>query len=189
MKKSLISKVAILGAMLAATAVPSNAVQAQDEDQIKDLLACDKIKNSGDKLECFNAVIAILKQQETSREQTGGTTDSDRMRRRSDTAVTPRGSDFGFSDEQIRQRQARQSNGASNTPKEQFFTFTHKWRDAAGKFYFLMSNGQIWKEMGGSHLKVPKRAKKIRIKKNVMGGYAAYIEGMNGRRGKVKRIK
>lgn len=189
MKKSLISRVAILGAMLAATAVTSNAAQAQDGDQIKDLLACDKIKNSGDKLECFNAVIAILKQQETSKEQTGETTDSDRMRRRSGTAVSPRGSNFGFTDEQVRQRQEKQSGGTSRTPKEQFFTFTHKWRDAAGKFYFLMSNGQIWKELGGSHLKVPKRAKKIRIKKNIMGGYAAYIEGINGRRGNVKRIK
>ncbi len=189
MKKSLISKVAICGAILAATAVTSNAAQAQDGDQIKDLLACDKIKNSSDKLECFNAVIAILKQQETSKEQNSGTTDSDRMRRRSSDATSPRGSDFGLTDAQLRQRAERQSPKGSRTPSEQTLTFTHKWRDAAGKFYFLMTNGQIWKELGGSHLKVPKRAKKIRIKKNMMGGYAAYIEGMNGRRGKVKRVK
>jgi len=189
MKKPLISKVAIYGAILVAAAVTSNAAQAQDGDQIKDLLACDKIKNSGDKLECFNAVIAILKQQETSREQNGAATDSDRMRRRSGGASSSRDSDFGLTDAQLRRRAERQSPEGSRTPSEQILTFTHKWRDAAGKFYFLMTNGQIWKELGGSHLKVPKRAKTIRIKKNIMGGYAAYIEGMNGRRGKVKRIK
>jgi len=189
MKKSLISKVAICGVVMTAALVTSNAAQAQDDDQIKDLLACDKIKNSGDKLECFNAVIAILKQQETRKAESSGTVDSDRMRRRSGGTASPRGSDFGLSDDQVRRREEQQSPNRAKTPKQQTFTFTHKWRDAAGKFYFLMTNGQIWKEVKGSHLTVPKRAKKIRIKKNMMGGYAAFIEGMNGRRGKVKRIK
>lgn len=189
MKTSLVSKAAIYSGLFVFAAATASAASAQDENQIKDLLACDKIKNASDKLECFNAVIEILKQQEAQKEQNDGAADSDRMRRRSDSAPRSRGSDFGLSSEQIRRREEERSPGQARTPKEQIFTFTHKWRDAAGKFYFLMTNGQIWKETGGSHLVVPKRAKKIRIKKNMMGGYAAFVEGMNGRKGKVKRIK
>ena len=186
MKKSLMPKAALYAGLFVVVAGVSPATQAQDENQIKDLLACDKIKNASDKLECFNAVIEILKQQEVQKEQNGGNVDAYRMRRRSSgDDVRPRGSDFGLTADQIRQR----SPNSARTPKEQIFTFTHKWRDAIGKYYFLMSNGQIWKETSGSHLTVPKRAKKIRIKKNMMGGYAAFIEGMNGRKGKVKRVK
>lgn len=189
MKKSLISKAAIYAGLLVMGAAVSVGVSAQEDSQIKDLLACDKIKNSNDKLECFNAVIAILKQQEARKDQNGGSADSDRMRRRAAGTSSPRGSDFGLSDEQIREREDRRSPERARTPKEQIFTFTHKWRDAAGKYYFLMTNGQIWKEVGGSHLKVPERAKTIRIKKNMMGGFAAFVQGMNGRRGKVKRVR
>ena len=190
MKKSLVSKAAICAGLLLVGTAASTGASAQDDSQIKDLLACDKIKNSSDKLECFNAVIAILKQQEARKDQDGGAaTDSDRMRRRAAGASTPRGSDFGLSDEQIRQREDRRSPDRTRTPKEQTFTFSHKWRDAAGKYYFLMTNGQIWKEVGGSHLQVPKRAKTIRIKKNMMGGFAAFVQGMNGRKGKVKRVR
>jgi len=188
MKNLLMSKAIIGAGLFFVAAGASTAAHAQDESQVKDLLACDKIKDAGDKLECFNAVIAILKQQEVRREQAGGNVDADRMRSRSDGSAQPRGSDFGLTDEQIRQRENARSPSRPKTPKEQTFTFTHKWRDAARKYYFLMSNGQIWKEVGGSHLIVPKRAKKIRIKRNIMGGYAAYIEGMNGRKGTVKRV-
>jgi hypothetical protein len=189
MKKLLMPKAIIGAGLFVIAAGTSTATNAQDENQIKDLLACDKIKNASDKLECFNAVIAVLKQQEAQKEQDGGNVDADRLRRRSGGNVQPRGSDFGLTEDQIRRRENARSPNRSRTPKEQTFTFTHKWRDAVGKYYFLMSNGQIWKEVSGSHLTVPKRAKKIRIKKNMMGGYAAYIEGMNGRRGKVKRVK
>ena len=189
MKKSLISKAALCAGLFVLGAAASGGASAQEDSQIKDLLACDKIKNSNDKLECFNAVIAILKQQEAQKDQDGGSADSDRMRRRAGGVGSPRGSDFGLTEEQIRQRENRGSPDRAKTPKEQIFTFTHKWRDAAGKYYFLMTNGQIWKEVGGSHLKVPKRAKTIRIKKNLMGGFAAFVQGMNGRKGKVKRIR
>lgn len=189
MKKSLISKAAICAGLLVMAAGTSHTASAQDDNQIKDLLACDKIKDAGDKLECFNAVIAILKQQEAQKEQNGGSVDSDRIRRRSTDVSAPKGSDFGLSQEQIRRREDQQTPGRSREPKEQTFTFTHKWRDAAGKFYFLMSNGQVWKEVGGSHLQVPKRSKTIRIKKNMMGGFSAFVQGMNGRRGKVKRVR
>lgn len=189
MEKSLISKTALYAGLFIFATATSSASSAQDENQIKDLLACDKIKNAGDKLECFNAVIEILKQQEAQKTQNDSSADSDLMRRRSDSTARSRGSDFGLSNDEIRRREEANSPEQARTPKEQIFTFTHKWRDAAGKFYFLMTNGQIWKEARGSHLIVPKRAKKIRIKKNMMGGYVAFIEGMNGRKGLVKRIK
>ena len=116
---------------------------------------------------------------------------ADRNQRRSRTvdAGSPRGSDFGLSEAQIEARERANNPTRKRSPKEQIFRFTHSWKDLAGKYYFLMSNGQIWKEIGGSHLIVPKRAKTIRIKRNLMGGYAAFIEGMNGRKGAVKRIR
>ena len=189
MKKSLISKAALCAGLFILGTATAGGASAQDDSQIKDLLACDKIKNSSDKLECFNAVIAILKQQEAQKDQGGGSTDRNRMRRPAAGVGAPRGSDFGLTEEQIRKRENRGSPERARTPKEQIFTFTHKWRDAAGKYYFLMANGQIWKEVGGSHLQVPKRAKTIRIKKNMMGGFAAFIQGMNGRKGKVIRVR
>ena len=103
--------------------------------------------------------------------------------------ASPRGSDFGLSQAQIEARERATNPSRQRAPKEQIFQFTHSWKDAVGKYYFLMTNGQIWKEIGGSHLIVPKRARTIRIKRNVMGGYAAFIEGMNGRKGAVKRIR
>ena len=168
---------------IAGVAVAQSA-SAQSEDQIRDLLACEKIKNSADKLECYDAVIAILKQQEASREQSGSDRSDSVQRRRS---VDNRTADFGLSQQQLEERDEQQ--GRKKAPKQQIFEFTHKWRDAAGKYYFLMTNGQIWKEVKGSHLIVPKRAKKIRIKRNMMGGYMAFIEGMNGRQGRVKRVR
>lgn len=169
--------------VLTAGVTVSHSASAQSEDQIRDLLACEKIKNSEDKLECYDAVIAILKQQETSREQNRSSAEGGQRRRSVDTRTT----DFGLSQQQIDERDGQQ--GRKKAPKQQIFEFTHKWRDAAGKYYFLTTNGQIWKEVKGSHLIVPKRAKKIRIKRNLMGGYMAFIEGMNGRQGRVKRIR
>lgn len=167
----------------------SGTVSAQSEDQIKDLLACDKIKKAEDKLECFNAVIEILKAQEAQKSRsTAEGADSDLMRRRSVDSAAPRTNDFGFSAAEVERRDT-QSGKRSKGPKEQTFTFSRAWRDAVGKYYFLMTNGQVWKEVGGSHLVIPKRAKKIRIKRNMFGGYSAFVEGMNGRRGKVKRIR
>ncbi len=167
------------------SAVPK--ASAQSEDQIKDLLACEKIKNSADKLECYDAVIAILKQQEASRDQAGSASSRSTQRRSSVDVGSQRRADFGLSQQQIEERD--QTPEKDKAPKEQVFQFTHSWRDAVGKYYFLMSNGQVWKETGGSHLIVPKRAKSIRIKRNIMGGYVAFIEGMNGRKGRVKRVR
>lgn len=188
MLKSLVNFSTVTAGIIVAGFAVSTAAYAQEEDQIKDLLACDKIKKAEDKLECFNAVIEILKQQEAARESSGQSADSDLMRRRSVDTATPRGSDFGLSPAEIRRRE-EQANPEQATPKEQIFTFTRAWRDAVGKYYFLMSNGQIWKEIGGSHLIVPKRAKTIRIKRNVMGGYVAFVKGMEGRKGRVKRVR
>lgn len=164
----------------------SGSTSAQD-DSIKELLACDKIKNSKDKLECFNAAIEILKQEEEQKKSssTGNTLLNERSANRTST----RGGDFGFDAAEIERREERKSGKKDQSAKQQIYTFTRYWRDAAGKYYFLMTNGQIWKEIGGSHLIIPKRAKTIRIKKNVLGGFNAYIEGMNGRRGNVKRIR
>ncbi len=179
----------ICGSIVIAGAIASSAVIAQQEDQIKDLLACDKIKKAEDKLECFNAVIEILKQQEAAKENSDQSADSNLMRRRSVDVATPRGSDFGLSDTEIRRREEAANPEMAKSPKEQIFRFTRAWRDAAGKYYFLMSNGQVWREKSGSHLTVPKRAKTIRIKRGVMGGYSAFIEGMNGRKGRVERVR
>lgn len=156
---------------------------AQD-DSIKELLACDKIKNPADKLECFNAAIEILKQEEADKEQLRA---DGLLKDRPRTTTAPRASDFGFNAEQLARRES--AAGKSKPPKQQIFTFTRTWRDAVGKYYFLMDNGQVWKEIGGSHLTIPKRAKTIRIKRNIMGGYNAFIEGMNGRRGTVERVR
>ncbi len=184
LKSSLLSLSLISAATLA---TPS--VYAQSEDQIKDLLACDKIQKSEDRLECFNAVIAILKQQEDQRGSSGQTASGNQRRSRNVDVSSPRGSDFGLSQAQIEAREQARNPSRKKGPKEQVFQFTHSWQDLNGKYYFLMSNGQIWKEIGGSHLIVPKRAKTIRIKRNIMGGYAAFIQGMNGRKGAVKRIR
>ncbi len=182
--------VTVLGvALLALSAGTAAPVVAQDDDQIKDLLACDKIKNPEDKLECFNAVIEILKQQEAEKGVSGQSTDNRVARRRSTEVASPRRSDFGLSQAQIEAREDAANPERKKEPKEQTFQFTRHWRDAAGKYYFLMSNGQVWKEAGGSHLIIPKRAKTIRIKRNFMGGYSAFIEGMNGRKGRVKRVR
>lgn len=187
--KSSFSTALLTASLLTAAFSISQSISAQQEDQIKDLLACDKISNPADKLECFNAVIEILKRQEEAKARSGQSADSDLMRRRSAETASPRGSDFGLSADDIRRREERANPDAARTPKEQVFNFTHHWRDAAGKYYFLMSNGQIWKEVKGSHLTVPKRAKTIRIKRNVMGGYAAFIQGVNGKKGRVKRLR
>lgn len=170
-----------------AFAVPG--ASAQDEDQIKDLLACDKIQKAEDKLECFNAVIEILKQQEEEKEARSSSADSNLVRRRSVDVSAARRSDFGFSAEEIERRQNANRSDKKKEPKQQVFRFTRAWQDLVGKYYFLMENGQVWKEVGGSHLIVPKRAKTIRIKRNIMGGFNAYVEGMNGRKGQVKRLR
>lgn len=175
--------------VLGAIAFTATGAQAQSEDQIKDLLACDRIKKAEDRLECFNAVIAILKQQETDRQASGQPAINDQRRSRNVDVASPRGSDFGLSQAQVEARERANNPSRTKAPKEQIFQFTHAWQDAVGKYYFLMTNGQIWKEIGGSHLIVPKRARTIRIKRNVMGGYAAFIQGMNGRKGAVKRIR
>lgn len=185
---SLNGTILVLALLMAGASGTASAV-AQDEDQVKDLLACDKIKNPEDKLECFNAVIEILKQQEAEKDVANQSADNRVMRRRSTEVTSPRRSDFGLSQAQIEAREDAANPGRKKEPKEQTFQFTHHWRDAAGKYYFLMSNGQVWKEAGGSHLIIPKRAKTIRIKRNFMGGYAAFIEGMNGRKGRVKRVR
>lgn len=175
-----------LAIVFAAQATPAGA---QDEDQIKDLLACDKIKKAEDKLECFNAVIEILKQQEAARDRDTGSADSDLMRRRSVDSAAPRDDDFGLSAAEIQRREEARNPERAKSPKEQTFTFTRTWQDAAGKYYFLMTNGQVWKETGGSHMTVPKRSNRIRIKRNMFGGYYAFIVGMEAKRGRVKRVR
>ena len=175
--------------VLGAVAFAATGSHAQSEDQIKDLLACDKIQKSQDRLECFNAVIAILKQQEAEQQSSDSSVVGNQRRSRNVDVASPRGSDFGLNKAQIEARERATNPSRRKSPKEQIFQFTHSWQDAVGKYYFLMSNGQIWKEIGGSHLIVPKRARTIRIKRNLMGGYAAFIEGMNGRKGAVKRIR
>lgn len=182
------STASIVSAGLLLTGLLVPAVQAQDEDQIKDLLACDKIKKDADKLECFNAVIEILKQQEAENERSQSAS-GDRLRRRSVDVASPRGSEFGLSDAQVEARRNQARPEKQRSKKEEVFQFTRAWKDAVGKYYFLMSNGQVWKELKGSHLVVPKRAKTIRIKRNMMGGYVAFVEGMSGRKGRVKRIR
>lgn len=161
-----------------------NAHAQDDENSIKKLLACDRIKNPEDKLECFNAAIEILKQEEDAKQQSA---DSDLLRERGRVNRATGSSSFGFTEEELARRAGKPDE--SRGPKQQVFQFTRAWRDAVGKYYFLMSNGQIWKEVKGSHLIVPKRAKKIRIKRNRMGGYIAFVEGMNGRQGRVKRVR
>ena len=184
MTKGFLKTTAVTAGILLVGAGATPAAKAQSEDQIRDLLACEKIKNAEDKLECYDAVIAILKQQEASRSDDNPDRREGSERRRS---VDVRTSDFGLSRQQIEDREEQRT--SKKAPKEQIFQFTHSWRDAVGKYYFLMSNGQIWKEIGGSHLIVPKRAKSIRIKRNLMGGYVAFIEGVNGRKGRVKRVR
>ncbi|MBO6504054.1 MAG: hypothetical protein JJ850_10555 [Kordiimonadaceae bacterium] len=170
--------------LLLAGLATAPAVSAQSEDQIRDLLACEKIKNSADKLECYDAVIAILKQREANRPEGSARSQEGGQRQ---SSVDVRTSDFGLNRQQIEERDEQRNK--KKAPKEQTFQFTHKWRDAAGRYYFLMTNGQVWKEVKGSHLIVPKRSKSIRIKRNIMGGFIAYIEGMRGRPGRVKRIR
>lgn len=186
MTQGFMNTAAATSIVLLAGVAAAPAVSAQSEDQIRDLLACEKIKNSADKLECYDAVIAILKQQETSRDQAGSARGSTRRQSTVD-AGDQRRADFGLNQQQIDERD--QIPEEAKAPKEQIFQFTHSWRDAVGKYYFLMSNGQVWKEIGGSHLIVPRRAKSIRIKRNLMGGYVAFIEGMNGRKGRLKRVR
>lgn len=180
----------ILGSTLALTLTTVQSGAIAQDDSIKDLLACDKIKKPDDKLECFNAVIEILKQQEQENERkaTDGV-DGDLLQRRSVDRQAPRSSDFGFSAQELERQAARDNPQKNTSTKEQRFTFSRTWRDAVGKYYFLMTNGQIWKETSGSHLIIPAKAKTIRIKKNMMGGYYAFVEGMNGRRGRVERIR
>ena len=189
MRKSLrLGLVTALGLTTIAATTTTGAF-AQDGDQVKELLACDEIKDPEDRLECFNAVIEILKAQDAAKRRGAGTgADADLMRRRSVEEDTANRSDFGFTAAEVRRRE--QARGSSpKEPKEQTFRFSRTWQDAVGKYYFLMTNGQIWKEVGGSHLIVPKRAETIRIKRNMMGGYSAFVEGLNGRRGKVKRVR
>jgi hypothetical protein len=166
-----------------------SGAKAQD-DSLKELLACDKIKKPDDKLECFNAVIEILKRQEEEKKRpTAESVDDNLLENRSVDRGTPKKSTFGFSAEELERRANRENPQRKTAPKEQVFTFSRQWRDAAGKYYFLMTNGQIWKEISGSHLIVPSKAKSIRIKKNAMGGYYAFIQGMNGRKGRVERVR
>jgi hypothetical protein len=156
--------------------------QEDSEDSIKDLLECDKIANQEDKFACYQAVVEILKGSNSS------TSAANTDKPEKTNTQTPR-DDFGFTASELKRQKEKKSDKKLQGPKEQTYTFTRTWRDAAGKYYFLMANGQVWRETGGSHMIVPANADTVRIKKNILGGYYAFVEGMEGRRGRLKRVK
>lgn len=62
-------------------------------------------------------------------------------------------------------------------------------KDARGRFFFFLDNGQIWRETKGSELKyVPKNTQSIRIKRGVFGGWRVQIPSIK-QTGNVTRIR
>ncbi len=167
----------LVAVMLGVLSVTSEAkAVAQDtEASLNDLLACDKIKNPNDKLNCFNAVVAILKQEKASG---GGASSRPKATQKN----------FGFQQKDIDRRNRKSKRGIKKKFNERTFGIQQIWKNAIGKYYFLLDNGQLWKETDGSRVQISKKAKEVRIKKSSFGGYRAYFKGKK-QPANVKRIR
>jgi|GEM_PF-3212609 len=170
--------IAVATSALLLPAFMAPAASAQDsENSLKNLLACDKIKKASEKLECFNAIVELLKQDQGS-SSLGSNNRNSR-------------DNFGFNQAEIEKREnkARSKRGlAKKAPAEKTFTIARRWKDPVGKQVFLLENGQVWKETDGSRMPNNRKSKTIRIKKAWSGGYRAYFEGKTGF-GRIKRIR
>ena len=171
--------IALAASAMFLPALMAPAVTAQDsENSLQNLLACDKIKKASAKLECFNAIVEILKQ--------------DRDAQKPGKSNRRTRDNFGFTEAEIERRESRSRRKSGLAPKsgfnEQTYSIARRWKDAVGRQVFLLANGQIWKETSGSDMPRNKKATTIRIKKGWVGGYRAYFKGKTGF-GRIKRIR
>ncbi len=169
----------IKSAFVVVAGLMAQAAVAQDAEQasLESILACDKIENTNDKLECFAAVVDLIKKGKASGVDVG-----------SATGHKPQDS-FGLTQEQVQQREERANPGSTRkNPKEFIYTISRYWPDVYGKYTFVTTTGQIWKEADGSNLRVKKGTTKIRIKKGLFGSFHAYVKG-SPVSGKVKRLR
>ena len=162
----------LVTALVAGTALMAPAASAQSASP-KDLLQCDKIKEPEDRLACFNTIVEKLKEDPEAfkRSMHGGQRARDGKSSSGGSGVSEFGSEYK----------------PRNTPSKITARVKRYWRNAHGKYFFYLENGQVWKETSGSHLKLTKKVKEVKIKKGVMGGYRIIVKG-SPKPGRVKRI-
>ncbi len=174
MSKSMTKFVALSLSLTFFTA--SESLEAQD-NQVQDLLQCDQIKSSEDRLACFNTIVEKLKENpdafhEQRRENEGKKPDFKRRYSGDDA--------FGRSSKYFQEA----------TPDKITSAIKRYWKNIHGRHTFYLENGQIWQETSGSGLSVPKNPTNVIIKKGLFGGYNIKIKSRksSGRSGKVKRL-
>jgi hypothetical protein len=174
MKISALSKAVIF--TFAAFTMGISSAEAQ-EGKVQDLLQCDKIKKTEDRLACFNAIVEKLKTDpdafhEQRREAEG---------QKPDYTRTYSGEDaFGRSRKYFK----------DSTPNQVASAIKSSWKNPIGRYTFFLENGQIWQETSGSSLTLPKNPQRVTVKKGLLGGFTMTVRGSHtsGRSGKVKRI-
>ncbi|UTW55752.1 hypothetical protein [Kordiimonas sp. SCSIO 12610] len=155
---------------------PLSSAHAQD-GQVQDLLQCDQIKDSEDRLACFNTIVEKLKEDPDSfheqRRESEGKKPDFKRRYSGDDA-------FGRSSKYYQEA----------TPDRITSGLKRYWKNARGRYTFYLDNGQIWQETSGSSLSIPNKPTNVIIKKGLFGSYSIKIKNTkySGRSGKVKRV-
>ena len=160
---------AIIIALYPTTAVSSEPTLA------KAVAACAQIQDDSKRLVCFDNLA----------KKTADPKEPDSMAQDAQEAA------FGAETLRAREKSFAQAQGQEdNSPKEMTFTILEAGKNRAGKYFFIMENGQVWRQLkaDGGKFRIPKKVTgtDVTIKRKLFGSHLLTLKGHSI---KVKRLK
>lgn len=201
--------VALAVAFVIAGGPAGGAAAAQDGPSLEQrLLACDAIEDLTQRLVCFNAVTAEVREDaaptsESTPEAAVDTTAAEEEAPATEPAATAApvasatpapaeasataASDFGR--DSMPSADRGEDRDKAKKKKEVLQAGIESWRELSdGHFLIYLDNGQAWRETDGSHVRIPTKAKSVEIFRGRFGGYRMRFEG-GKRLAWVRRVK
>lgn len=169
--KSLIVPVTVL------TSITLCAPMVVANDSLSDgVAACAKIDKDKKRLKCFDAL---------SRKVTATAPVQ------AEKKMAQQKNDFGAESLKARERSfSKTDEKGEKSPDEMIFTILEAGKNRAGNYFFIMENGQVWRQLSADSgkFRVPKNVsgKTVKIKKKLFGSHMLTLNGFSI---KVKRLK
>lgn len=155
--------------------VTAHEVEASETSLLDAIRACGKIKDNSERLSCFDAISPTDTASATMPEPT--------LEQKKDA--------FGSQALKARKKSFAEASGENNQElDEATFKLLEAGKNRAGKFFFIMENGQVWRQLPADtgRVRIPKKLAdvEVTIKRKLLG---SHILILNGRSIKVKRLK
>lgn len=175
-------KYRLLITLAIAAMVPVSVVNASEPSLLTAIKTCGTIKSDSKRLACFDA-ISTSKIAMSSEQTKEPASQEPTLQQKKDA--------FGAQALKARSKSFAEAKGEGDKElKEMTFKLLEAGKNRAGKFFFIMENGQVWRQLPADtgKVRIPRKLVDVEviIKRKMLG---SHILILNGRSIKVKRLK